>query len=45
MLTFQANLVIGLSRRIVQQKNSEEERAAPAQATLQCLINDLLIIL
>lgn len=42
MLTFQANLVIGLSR-IVEQKNTEEERAAPAQATH--LINDLLITL
>lgn len=45
MLTFQANLIISLSRRTVQQKNTDEEQGAPAQATLQCLINDLLITL
>lgn len=44
-LTFQANLLIRLSRRIVQRKNTEEEGAEPTQAALGCLINYLLITL
>lgn len=44
-LTFQANLLIRLSGRIVQKKNTNGEGAAPEQAAVQSLINDLLITL